>query len=173
MEKGEFVQERHKKAARLDRPRELIVACPPMRSNVNLSRIVRAAGCCGVRRVICCGASKVISKIARDAGKPDAGDAFEIENHRTLLPILGRLREEGHELVGLEQTSGSESMFEIAFRRKMVLVVGNERTGIDQSVLRILDRTVEIPVFGLPHSHNAATATVMALYEYCRQFPRG
>ena len=173
MEKEEFVQERHKKATKLDRPRQLIVACPPMRGNVNLSRIVRAAGCCGVRRVICCGTSKVISKIARDAGKPDAGDAIDIENHRTLLPVLGRLREEGYELVGLEQTTGSESMFEATFRRKMVLVVGNERLGIDKSVLRILDRTVEIPVYGMPYSHNAATATVMALYEYCRQFPRG
>ncbi len=163
-----FVQQRHGPATKLDRPRELVVACPPMRSNVNLSRIVRAAGCCGVRKVICCGASKVIAKIARD--EPEE---IEIERHRTLLPVLGRLREEGYELVGLEQSSGSQSLFEADLRRKMVLVVGNERAGIDEAVLKILDRTVEIPVYGLPYSHNAATATVMALYEYCRQFPRG
>ncbi|MEM1304885.1 MAG: TrmH family RNA methyltransferase, partial [Planctomycetota bacterium] len=29
------------------------------------------------------------------------------------------------------------------------------------------------PVWGLPHSYNVATATCMALYEYCRQFPAG
>ncbi len=139
-----------------------------MRSNVNLSRIVRAAGCCGVGKVICCGTSKVIGKIARDGM-----EEIEIENHRTLLPVLGRLREAGFELVGLEQTSGSQSLFEVELRRKMVLVVGNERAGIAEEVLRVLDRTVEIPVYGLPYSHNAATATVMALYEYCRQFPRG
>ena len=131
-----------------------------------MSRIVRAAGCCGVRKVICCGTSKVIARIARDG-------LDEIENHRTLLPVLERLREEGFELVGLEQTSGSQSLFEAELRRKMVLVVGNERTGIAEEVLRVLDRTVEIPVYGLPYSHNAATATVMALYEYCRQFPMG
>jgi tRNA G18 (ribose-2'-O)-methylase SpoU len=27
-------------------------------------------------------------------------------------------------------------------------------------------------VFGLPYSHNVATATAMAMYEYCRQFAR-
>ena len=139
-----------------------------MRSNVNLSRIVRAAACCGIQKIICCGASKVIAKIARDGL-----DEITIENHRTLLPVLQRLREEGFELVGLEQTTGSESAFDIKLRRKMVLVVGNERTGIDEEILQVLDRTVEIPVYGLPYSHNAATATVMALYEYCRQFPRG
>jgi len=28
---------------------------------------------------------------------------------------------------------------------------------------------IEIPVFGLPYSYNVATATALALYEYCRQ----
>jgi tRNA G18 (ribose-2'-O)-methylase SpoU len=40
-------------------------------------------------------------------------------------------------------------------------------------LLPLLDKVVEIPVYGLPHSYNVATATTMALYEYCRQFPRG
>ncbi len=172
MKEQKFIQERHKNVSPLDRSRELVVACPPMRSNVNLSRIVRAAGCCGVRRLICCGSSRVIAKIARDAAK-EGGVGIEIENHRTLPPVLARLRGEGYELVGLEQTTSSQSMFAFAFQRKTVLIVGNERLGIEDEVLRILDRTVEIPVYGLPFSHNAATATAMALYEYCRQFPRG
>jgi tRNA G18 (ribose-2'-O)-methylase SpoU len=54
-----------------------------------------------------------------------------------------------------------------------VLVVGNERLGIEAETLAQLDHAVEIPVYGLPHSHNAATAAAMALYEYCRQYPRG
>ncbi|NQU22933.1 MAG: TrmH family RNA methyltransferase [Candidatus Nealsonbacteria bacterium] len=161
-------QTRHKPPTELERPRELIVACPPMRSNVNLSRIVRAAGCCGVRRMICCGNAKVIDKIAREPG-----ESIRIEIHRTLSPVLERFRAEGFELVGLEQTTGSQSLFDFRFRRKTVLIVGNERLGIGQDVLRLLNHTVEIPVYGLPHSHNAASAAVMGLYEYCRQYPRG
>ena len=164
----DFQQERHKPPTPLDRPRELIVACPPMRSNVNLSRIVRAASCCGVRRMICCGNAKVIGKIARETA-----ESIRIDNHRTLPPVLKRLREEGFRLVGLEQTTDSESLFEFSFERKTVLVIGNERLGIEDEVLRLLDGTVEIPVYGLPYSHNAATATAMALYEYCRQSPSG
>jgi tRNA G18 (ribose-2'-O)-methylase SpoU len=139
-----------------------------MRSNVNLSRIVRAAGCCGVRRMICCGNAKVIAKIARDAA-----DALEVEIHRTLPPVLTKLRREGFEIVGLEQTTHATSIFEFVFQRRTVLVVGNERSGIEDEVLRLLDHAVEIPVYGLPYAHNAATAAGMALYEYCRQYPRG
>ncbi len=163
-----FHQERHKPPAPLDRPRELVVACPPMRSNVNLSRIVRAASCCGVRRMICSAGAKVIKEIARETG-----EGLQIEIHRTLPPVLKRLRAEGYPLVGLEQTGGSQSLFEFQFPRKTVLVVGNERLGIEEEVLALLDTTVEIPVYGLPYAHNAATAMAMALYQYCRQYPRG
>jgi len=165
---ADFVQERHKPPTPLESPRELIVACPPLRSNVNLSRIVRAASCCGVRRLICSGNARVVGKIARDTG-----DAIAVEIHRTLGPVLKRLRAEGYQLVGLEQTSQSQSLFEFAFPRRTVLVVGNERLGIEQEVLRMLDATVEIPVYGLPYAHNAATAAAMALYEFCRQYPHG
>ena len=129
---------------------------------------VRAAGCCGVRRVVCCGNAKVIGKIARDAG-----EAVKIEIHRTLPPVLQRLRAEGFQIVGLEQTTNSVSIFEFAFQRNTVLVVGNERAGIDEEVLRLLDHAVEIPVYGRPYAHNAATAAAMALYEFCRQYPKG
>ena len=165
---ADFVHQRHKPPSPLERPRELLVACAPMRSNVNLSHIVRTAGCCGVPKVICCGNAKVISKIARDGA-----DAVEIETHRTLPPVLKYLRSAGYQLVGLEQTTGSVSLHEFSFARQTVLVVGNERSGLTPEELASVDRVVEIPVFGLPYSYNVATATAMALYEYCRQFPSG
>lgn len=165
---SDFVQERHKPAWPLDRPRELLVAFPPLRSNVNISRIARAAGCCGVQRMICCGNAKLIGKIARDAA-----ETLEVEVHRTLPPVLKKLHDEGYAIVGLEQTTGAVSIFEFAFPRRAVLVLGNERSGLDDDVLRLLDHAVEIPVYGLPYAHNVATAGAMALYEYCRQYPRG
>ena len=164
----DFVQLRHKPPAELDRPRELVIACPPLRSNINLSRIVRAAGCFGVRRIICCGSAKVIGKIARDSR-----EFVEIEIHRTLPPVLQRLREDNRVLVGLEQTTNSKSLFEFVFPRNTVLVLGNERLGIEPEVLRLLHHTVEIPVYGRPFAHNVATAAALAMYEYCRQYPRG
>ena len=98
---------------------------------------------------------------------------IEIEVHRTLAPALVRLREEGFRLVGLEQTTGSKCLYDFPFQRRTALVVGNERQGLDVDVLRLLDDVVEIPVYGLPYAHNVATATAMALYEFCRQFPNG
>ena len=144
------------------------MACPPLRSNVNLSRIVRRAGCCGLERVIAGGAAKVLQKIARDGA-----DTVTLETHRTLPPVLRTLKREGFEIVGLEQTNRSQSLHEFAFQRKCVLVVGHERHGLDEETLAIVERIAEIPVWGLPYSYNVATAATLAMYEYCRQFPRG
>ena len=139
-----------------------------MRSNVNLSRIARAAGCMAVGRIICTGPAKLDRNIARDGA-----DTVEIETHRTLPPVLDKLRADGYRLVGLEQATNSRSLHGYQFVRRTALVIGNERTGLTADILEKLDDIVEIPVWGMPYSYNVATATVMALYEYCRQFPNG
>ncbi len=165
---AKFVHRRHQPPRRPAHPRKLVLVCAPLRSNVNLSRIVRAASCCAVPRVIACGSPKIDAKIARVER-----DQLRLETHRSLLPVLRKLKEEGYQLVGLEQTTNSEELFSAAFVAKMALVVGNERLGLEPAVLQILDRVVEIPVYGLPYSFNVATATAIALYEYCRQYPEG
>lgn len=161
----EYIHERHRPPGALPAECELVVVCPPLRSNVNLSRIVRVASSCGVRRMIACGRPTVDRKIARDGA-----DRVVIERHRSLLPVLARLREAGFHLVGLEQTNRSRCLYHFPFRPRTALVVGHERVGLEPEVLQRLDEVVEIPVFGLPHSFNVATAATMVLYEYCRQF---
>jgi len=162
-----FEQVRHRPPATLDRPRELVVACSPTRSNVNLASIVRTSGCCAVERVVVCGNQRLDPTIAREH------DLTRVERRRSLAPALKTLAQDGYTLVGLEQTTNSVNLHEFAFPRRTVLVIGNERLGIGEEELALLDACVEIPVWGMPHSYNVATATAMALYEYCRQYPRG
>jgi tRNA G18 (ribose-2'-O)-methylase SpoU len=164
----DFLHQRHKPVSPLARPRELVIVCAPMRSNVNLSRMARAAGCCGVERIVCAGPAKLDRKIARDGA-----DTVRIEVHRTLPPILHALRDDGYRLVGLEQTTNSRNLHHYEFERRTALVIGNERSGLTEDILAMLDDVVEIPVWGLPYSYNVATAATMALYEYCRQYPEG
>lgn len=166
MSPSRFVHERHKPPAALPGPRGLLVACAPMRSHVNLSHIVRTCGCFGIPRVIACGAARLDERIARDGA-----EEVELEVHRSLGPVLDRLRLEGRELVGLEQATGSERLFDFRFQERTVLVIGNERTGLEAEILDRLQRVAEIPMYGLPHSLNAATSAAIAIYEYCRQFP--
>ncbi len=165
---SEYVHQRHKGPTELTRPRELIVACAPMRSNVNISQIARTASACAVEKMIVCGNASLKSKIARDAISE-----LPVSTHRSLAPVLKKLKQDAYSIVGIEQTSNSQNIHHFSFPRRTVLVIGNERLGITDDVLSLLDFAVEIPVWGMPHSYNAASAANMALYEYCRQFPVG
>lgn len=165
---NEFEHQRHKPVSSLCRPRELLVVCAPMRSNINISSIARTASACAIERLVLTGNANLISKIARDGA-----EELKVSIHRTLPPVLQKIRAEGYRLVGLEQSTNSVSMHSYQFHRRTALVVGNERTGITPDIFEYLDDVVEIPVYGLPHSFNAATAASMTMYEYCRQFPNG
>ena len=156
----QFEHIRHRPPEQFAAPRELVVACAAMRSHVNLSHIVRTCGCFGIARVVACGAAGVHGRIARDGA-----ESVEVAVHRSLPPVLDRLRAEGYELVGLEQATRSESLFTFSFAARTVLVIGNERTGLEQQELDRLDRVAEIPMAGLPHSLNAATSAAIAVYE--------
>lgn len=167
-EHAKFVHLRHKPPTELKRPRPLIIACSPLRSNVNLSTIMRTAGCCGVDEVIATGTAKVNSKIARDGA-----DQVKLTVKRSLIPVLKKLKLDGYKLVGLEQTTNSSALGEFQFPHKCVLVIGAERDGLSAECLELLDAVVEIPIWGLPYSYNVATATSMCLLNYCMQYPEG
>jgi tRNA G18 (ribose-2'-O)-methylase SpoU len=163
-----FEHVRHKPPTELKEDRALLIACSPLRSNVNLSTIFRTAGCCGVKEIIATGNVKLINKIARDGA-----EQVNLIVKNSLPPVLKKLKQEGYTLVGLEQTTNSTLLADYAFPKKTALVIGSEREGLSDDCLIQLDAVVEIPVWGMPYSYNVATATSMALYEYCRQYPAG
>lgn len=163
-----FEHIRHRPPSTLERPREVVLALAPMRSNVNLSRIVRLAGCSGIQQIIQIGPGKVDKEIARDAC-----EVVQVDQRRSLPPVLQKFKQDGYQIIGLEQTTDSECLYEFQFPRRCVIVIGNERDGLTDDVLEELDRVIEIPVYGRPYSYNVVTATVMAVYEYCRQYPKG
>ncbi len=163
-----FEHQRHKPPSDLNQDRQLVVVSPSLRSRVNLSRIVRAVGCFGVSKVIACRPFNIDADIARDAT-----DFVEVESRGSLVPVLKKLREDNYEIIGLEQTTNSTSIYEFQYNRRTALLIGHERLGIPEDQLALVDRVLEIPVFGKPLSFNVATATCMAVYEYCRQFPTG
>ncbi|MFP6750825.1 MAG: TrmH family RNA methyltransferase [Pirellulaceae bacterium] len=164
----DFVHQRHKPASALRRPRELVLAFTGLRSRVNLSRIVRLASCAGISRLVTSGSIRVDKNISRGGE-----EELELETHRTLLPTLKKFKQQEIPLVGLEQAKGSVSLYDFPFPQQCVLVIGHEREGLEGELLQLMDQVVEIPVYGLPMSYNVATATAMAVYEYCRQYPAG
>ncbi|MBI4535066.1 MAG: RNA methyltransferase [Ignavibacteriae bacterium] len=82
---------------------------------------------------------------------------------------MKKAKSDGAKICILEHTTESRPYFEI---RKndfpLCLVVGNEITGVSSEVIAEADISIEIPMFGMKQSLNAAVAYGIALFELVR-----
>ena len=138
-------------------PCNLVVACPPMKNNDNISMIVRAASCFGASKVIITGQNRVNPPISRDC-------PIEIEYRNSILAVVNTYKAIGYTMIGLEQNEYSFCLSDLNyFTDRVFLVVGNETKGMDKEILDLMDMVVEIPLVGEPFSLNVAMAASICL----------
>lgn len=78
---------------------------------------------------------------------------------------LQRQREAGSAVVGVELTDESVRLAEVQpARRRTIVVLGHEQSGIPPEGLELLDTCVEIPMIGTGASLNVAVAGSLVLY---------
>ena len=82
---------------------------------------------------------------------------------------LESARKTGARICVLEQTTKSRPYTTIKKEEfPICLVVGNELTGVTTSIIDAADFAIEIPMFGIKHSLNAAVAFGIAVFELSR-----
>jgi 23S rRNA (guanosine2251-2'-O)-methyltransferase len=85
-----------------------------------------------------------------------------------LVEELQKLKSEGFQLIGIEQTDESIPLneFEVREYQKYILILGHEINGISQEVLNICDYSLEIPQFGTKHSLNVSVAAGIVAWNF-------
>jgi tRNA G18 (ribose-2'-O)-methylase SpoU len=85
------------------------------------------------------------------------------------LCAVASARERGAKVCVLEQTTSSRAYHTVKREEfPICLVVGNELTGVSEGILAAADFAIEIPMFGIKHSLNAAVAFGVAVFELSR-----
>ena len=141
-----------------------VLIAPNIRSAHNVGAILRTADGAGVNRVYLTGYSaqpphpKVL-KVSLGA------ENFVLwEYCRQTLPLLKKLKTAGYRLVALEQTKNSVSIYSWTPQLPLVLVIGNEKTGVNKKWLALCDDVIELPMRGRKKSLNVSIAAGIALY---------
>ena len=100
-----------------------------------------------------------------------AEDMLEINSSDDIKSELLRLKNEGWQIVGLENNLDSDKLLRLndgslkeRMTDKIVLVLGEEVHGIDNSLHEIIDLFVEIPMKGKKESFNVSVAAGIAMY---------
>lgn len=70
-----------------------------------------------------------------------------------------------HQLVGLEITSESIPYTQFIPQKEILLIIGNERSGISEKLLELTDNCIHLPMYGINTSMNVTCATSIAVYD--------
>lgn len=138
-----------------------------IRSVFNVGAMFRTADGAGLRHLYLCGmtATPQHPRLAKTA--LGAERAVSWTRHLNALDAARHLKAQGARLWALESGPHSESLFDVAPGRQstpLVLIVGNERAGVDPQLLAICDLLLHIPMAGVKESLNVAIAFGVAAY---------
>jgi len=75
----------------------------------------------------------------------------------------------GYEIIALETTEDATSLFKEKLPEKVVFMVGNERFGLQEKLIKLCQRKVFIPIPGPISSLNVSHALGIGLFEWLRQ----
>ena len=137
-----------------------------VRSLYNVGAVFRIADGIRASKVYLCGITgkpphRAITKTALGS---EASVPWDY--HSDIHDLLSELKTSGHQIAVMEHTDGSVSYTDAKIQSPVCLVVGNEVTGVDRSVVAFADFAVEIPMFGEKNSLNVGVATGIVAYRF-------
>jgi TrmH family RNA methyltransferase len=135
----------------------------------NVGTLIRTADAAGFNGVIIGEGSADIynSKTLRST----MGSLFHLPVwQEEITEFIGRARgQQSHLRVIGTSLQESKPYTEVAYKGLVLLVIGNEGSGISDEVLALADENVIIPIYGQAESLNAAIAGSILMYEAVRQ----
>jgi len=94
--------------------------------------------------------------------------AVSMSYHRNSLILADEFHTAGCRLIALESTPESTLLFNFSLpddlQHEIILIIGNEISGIDPQLLAMADNLLHLPMSGSKTSLNVAVATGIALY---------
>lgn len=144
----------------------LAVLADNLRSAYNVGALFRCADGVAAEHLYLCGISPTPAHpgVGKTALGAEQAVAWSYHAH---APRLARtLQARGVQIWVLERTPNAVDLFrtQIPTQGHMVLVVGNERAGVDPALVALADRQVYLPMAGTKGSLNVAGAAAVALY---------
>ena len=141
-----------------------------VRSLYNVGSFFRTADAVGVEKLYLAGITghppdRALSKTALGAEESVAW-----EYGWAPAPMLEGLRARGYEIAAVETTLHAVDLFDWAPRFPVCLIFGHEVDGIRPEVSAFADTHVRIPMLGMKHSLNVATAGGVMVYELLRKY---
>ena len=147
-----------------------VVLLDNSRSMYNVGAFFRTADAVGLESLFLCGITGCPPH--RSISKTDLGAESSVrwESASDACPVVEFLRAERYEIAAIETSIRSVDLFDWEPAFPVCLIFGNEIDGIRPEVSALADTHVRIPMLGVKHSLNVATAGGVVIYELLRKY---
>ncbi|HEX3747265.1 MAG TPA: RNA methyltransferase [Bryobacteraceae bacterium] len=141
-----------------------------IRSLYNVGAFFRTGDAAAIEKLHLCGITGMPPRkeIAKTALGAEATVAWE--HHPGALDAIRTLRARDYEIAAVETSVHAVDLYDWTPRFPVCVIFGNEVEGLQPEVSALCDTYVRIPMLGLKHSLNVATAGGVVLYELLRKY---
>ncbi len=141
-----------------------------VRSLYNVGAIFRTSDAVLVEKIYLCGITgcpprKEISKTALGAE-----EVVPFEHRDSVVEVIKELKKKGVEIVAVEIAHKAKFYNEANYKFPVCFILGHEVNGIGDEVMKIVDRSIKIPMLGRANSLNVATAYGVIVYDALEKF---
>lgn len=139
-----------------------------IRSMNNVGSAFRTGDAFLVEKIFLCGITATPPH--RDIEKTALGSTDSVAwEHRTdVIELVKELQQNDYVVMAVEQVENSLKLneFKPEKDKKYAFVFGNEVFGVNEEVVKIADRALEIPQFGTKHSLNIAVSLGIVCWDF-------
>jgi 23S rRNA (guanosine2251-2'-O)-methyltransferase len=141
-----------------------------VRSAYNVGSFFRTADAVALEMLLLTGITGAPPSTAIRKTALGAEECVRWEHSWDPVPLLDRLRQQGCQIAAIETTPHAVDLFDWAPAFPVCLVFGHEVDGIRPEVAERCDVHIRIPMLGMKHSLNVATAGGVVLFELLRKY---
>lgn len=131
----------------------------------NIGSFFRLADAIGAEKIYLCGPVVTPPNIKIHRASIGTWKWIPWEQFDSTIECLKKLKSDGYQIVACEQDKTSVNYLQAKYKNKVAVIAGSESYGVSQEVLKIVDKIVEIPMYGINISLNVLVATSVISFD--------
>lgn len=153
----------------MKKKKDIVIILPDIRSAHNTGSFFRTGDAAGITKIYISGYTAPpphphVLKVS--LGSEESVPWEHIEDTHA---VIKKCREEGYQIVAVEQTPDSVDYRKADYGDKVALVFGNEVRGVEEEFLKECDIAIQLPMAGIKESLNVSVCGGIVIYALAYQ----
>ena len=160
---GRLSVEEYKKTSKTP----VVVVLDNVRSALNVGSVFRTSDAFKLEKIMLCGITATPPNPEIRKTAIGAEQSVDFEYFKTTVEAVEKLKNSGYKIFAVEQAKESIPLNALNLEgvEKLALVFGNEVKGVDDAVMELCEKCIEIPQFGTKHSLNVSVSAGIVIWE--------